>query len=124
MINFPPLYLKFLESIEGEECVDIFNEAGAGAYLYGRASLAERNETYEVALYEPDFYMIGQDGDLGFFIKLNSDDAILSKRSRRAGLGSDAPSGARYFCLYRKDKRGRRDIFVKFLRPKETNGTF
>ena len=76
MIKFPPLYLKFLENIDVEECVDVFNEAGAGAYLYGRASLAERNETYEVALYEPNFYMIGQDGDLGFFIKLNSDDAI------------------------------------------------
>ena len=59
MIKFPPLYLKFLEDIDGEECVDVFNEAGAGAYLYGRAALAERNETYEVALYEPNFYMIG-----------------------------------------------------------------
>ena len=76
MIKFPPLYLKFLENIEGEECVDVFNESGMGAYLYGRAALAERNETYEVAPYEPNFYMIGQNGDLGFFIKLNSDDTI------------------------------------------------
>ena len=76
MIKFPPLYLKFLEDLGDEECIDVFNEMGAGAYLYGRASLAERNETYEIALYEPGFYMIGQDGDLGFFIKLNSDDAI------------------------------------------------
>ena len=76
MIKFPPLYLKFLDGLGDEECIDVFNESGAGAYLYGRAALAERNETYEVALYEPSFYMIGQDGDLGFFIKLNSDDAI------------------------------------------------
>ncbi len=39
MINSPPLYLKFLESIEGEECVDIFNEAGAGASIYTGARL-------------------------------------------------------------------------------------
>ena len=76
MIKFPPLYLKFLEDLGEEECIDVFNESGAGAYLYGSATLTERNETYEVALYEPDFYMIGQDGDLGFFIKLNSDDTI------------------------------------------------
>ena len=76
MIKFPPLYLKFLEDLGEEECIDVFNESGAGAYLYGRAALAKRNETYEVALYEQNFYMIGQDGDLGFFIKLNSDDAI------------------------------------------------
>ena len=50
MIKFPPLYLKFLEDLGEEECVDVFNETGAGAYLYGRAALAERNETYEVAL--------------------------------------------------------------------------
>ena len=76
MIKFPPLYLKFLDDLGEEECIDVFNEMGTGVYLYGRAALAERNETYEVALYEPNFYMIGQDGDLGFFIKLNSDDAI------------------------------------------------
>lgn len=76
MIKFPPLYVKFLEDLDDEECIDVFNESGTGAYLYGRVALAERNETYEVALYEPNFYMIGQDGDLGFFIKLNSDDAI------------------------------------------------
>ena len=63
MIKFPPLYLKFLDDLGEEECIDVFNESGAGAYLYGRAALAERNETYEVALYEPNFYMIGQDGD-------------------------------------------------------------
>jgi len=90
MIKFPPLYLKFLEDLGDEECVDVFNEAGAGAYLYGRASLAERNETYEVALYEPNFYMIGQDGDLGFFIKLNSDDTIYF--NDLGALGS-APMG-------------------------------
>ena len=95
MIKFPPLYLKFLDDLEGEECVDVFNEAGTGAYLYGRAALAERNETYEVSLYEPGFYMIGQDGDLGFFIKLNSDDTIYF--NDLGALGS-AP-----MCIAEKD---------------------
>ena len=35
MIKFPPLYLKFLEDLSEEECIDVFNEAGAGTYLYG-----------------------------------------------------------------------------------------
>ena len=45
MIKFPPLYLKFLDGLGDEECIGVFNESGAGAYLYGRAALAERNET-------------------------------------------------------------------------------
>ncbi len=110
MIKFPPLYLKFLENIEGEECIDVFNEAGADAYLYGRAALAERNETYEVALYEPNFYMIGQDGDLGFFIKLNSDDAIYF--NDLGALGS-AP-----MCL------AERDIFAFIKKIKEGGEIF
>ena len=110
MIKFPPLYLKFLEDLGDEECLDVFNEAGAGAYLYGRVALAERNETYEVALYEPNFYMIGQDGDLGFFIKLNSDNAIYF--NDLGALGS-AP-----MCL------AERDIFAFIKKIKEGGEIF
>lgn len=106
MIKFPPLYLKFLENIEGEERVDVFNEAGAGAYLYGRAALAERNKTYEVALYEPNFYMIGQDGDLGFFIKLNSDDAIYFNDLGALGSAPMRLAERDIFALIEKIKEG------------------
>ena len=106
MIKFPPLYLKFLDDLEGEECVDVFNEAGAGAYLYGRASLAERNETYEVALYEPSFYMIGEDGDLGFFIKLNSDEAISFNDLGALGSAPMCLAERDIFALIKKIKDG------------------
>lgn len=106
MIKFPPLYLKFLEDLEGEECLDVFSEAGAGAYLYGRVALAERNETYEVALYEPNFYMIGQDGDLGFFIKLNSDDAIYFNDLGALGSAPMHIAGRDIFALIEKIKEG------------------
>jgi len=106
VIKFPPLYLKFLEDLEGEECIDVFNEVGAGAYLYGSAALAERNETYEVALYEPDFYMIGQDGDLGFFIKLNSDDAIYFNDLGALGSAPMRLAERDIFTLIEKIKEG------------------
>ena len=106
MIKFPPLYLKFLEDLEGEECVDVFNEAGMGAYLYGRAALAERNETYKVALYEPNFYMIGQDGDLGFFIKLNSDDAIYFNDLGALGSAPMRIAEKDIFAFIKKIKEG------------------
>ena len=106
MIKFPPLYLKFLENIEGEECIDVFNEMGAAAYLYGRASLAERNETYEIALYEPGFYMIDQDGGLGFFIKLNSDDTIYFNDLGALGSVPMRIVGRDIFAFIKKIKDG------------------
>ena len=106
MIKFPPLYLKFLDDLGGEEYVDVFNEAAAGAYIYGRAALAERNETYEVALYEPNFYMIGQDGDLGFFIKLNSDDAIYFNDLGALGSAPMRLADKDIFAFIEKIKEG------------------
>ena len=41
-----------------------------------KADLIERNTTYQIEEWEPDFFMIGQDGDLAFFIKKDSDDTI------------------------------------------------
>ena len=106
MIKFPPLYLKFLEDLGDEECIDVFNEMGAGTYLYGHAALAERNETYEVALYEPNFYMIGQDGNLGFFIKLNSDDAIYFNDLGALGSAPMRIAEKDIFALIEKIKDG------------------
>nr|WP_314128666.1 hypothetical protein [uncultured Campylobacter sp.] len=106
MIKFPPLYLKFLEDLGDEECIDVFNESGAGAYLYGSATLTERNETYEVALYEPGFYMIGQDGDLGFFIKLNSDDAIYFNDLGALGSAPMRLAERDIFAFIKKIKEG------------------
>ena len=106
MIKFPPLYLKFLDDLGEEECIDVFNEMGTGVYLYGRAALAERNETYEVALYEPNFYMIGQDGDLGFFIKLNSDDAIYLNDLGALGSAPMRIAERDIFALIEKIKDG------------------
>ena len=74
-INFklPKMYEKFLEEIRGSEGFSVEN---TGVILYEEEDLPERNLTYEVFEYEPEFFMVGQDGDLAFFIKKNSDDTI------------------------------------------------
>ena len=48
----------------------------AGICLYAKEDLQERNETYQIEEVEPDYFMIGQEGDLAYFIKKNSDDCI------------------------------------------------
>ena len=84
-INFklPKIYEKFLKEIRGSEGFAIED---TGVILYEEEDLPERNLTYEVFEYEPDFFMIGQDGDLAFFIKKNSDDTIY--KNDLGALGS------------------------------------
>ena len=69
----PALYDKFLSEMgeDGEFIIE-----NTGIILYSKADLVERNTTYQIEEWEPDFFMIGQDGDLAFFIKKDSDDTI------------------------------------------------
>ena len=48
----------------------------SGICLYAKEDLLECNETYQIEVDEPDFFMIGQEGDLAYFIKKNIDDCI------------------------------------------------
>jgi len=69
----PALYDKFLSEMgeDGEFIIE-----NTGIILYSKADLVERNTTYQIEEWGPDFFMIGQDGDLAFFIKKDSDDTI------------------------------------------------
>ena len=79
----PALYDKFLSEMgeDGE-----FNLEDSGIILYSKADLVERNTTYQIEEWEPDYFMIGQDGDLAFFIKKDSDDTIY--KNDLGALGS------------------------------------
>ena len=66
--------LSFLS--EWEE-IDPYEIGDTGIWgLYAKEDLQERNETYQIEEVEPDYFMIGQEGDLAYFIKKNSDDCI------------------------------------------------
>ena len=69
----PNLYAEFLSKIEkaGELIIE-----NTGIILYSKLDLLERNSTYQIEEWEPDFFLIGQDGDIAFFIKKDSDDTI------------------------------------------------
>lgn len=69
----PKLYAEFLSKIDkaGELIIE-----NTGITLYSRLDLLERNSTYQIEEWEPDFFLIGQDGDIAFFIKKDSDDTI------------------------------------------------
>ena len=72
-VERPTLYDKFLSELgeTGEFVID-----DSGIVLYSKEDLVERNTTYEIEEWEPDFFMIGQEGDLAFFIKKDSDDTV------------------------------------------------
>ncbi len=73
--TFPPRYTQFLHALGNANSHPIAAEFGV--YLYSRAHLAERNETYAIAQNAPDYWMIGQDGDIAFFIRRSGDDETL-----------------------------------------------
>jgi hypothetical protein len=76
-IKFPALYASFLVHISKG---DVWEIGRKGICLYSIFDLAERNETYEIKKYGSDFFMIGQNGDSGYFInaKNHTDEAIYS----------------------------------------------
>lgn len=67
------LYYQFLT---GWKEIDPYEIGDTGIYLYAKEDLEERNETYQIEEVEPDYFMIGQEGDLAYFIKKNADDCI------------------------------------------------
>lgn len=69
----PNLYAEFLSKIDkaGELIIE-----NTGIILYSKLDLLERNSTYQIEEWGPDFFLIGQDGDVAFFIKKDSDDTI------------------------------------------------
>ena len=69
----PNLYAEFLSKIDKAGDFVIEN---TGITLYSRLDLLERNSTYQIEEWEPDFFLIGQDGDAAFFIKKDADDTI------------------------------------------------
>ena len=71
--EFPSFYHQFLS--EWNE-VYPYEIGDSGICLYAKEDLLERNETYQIEVDEPDFFMIGQEGDLAYFIKKNADDCI------------------------------------------------
>ena len=77
------LYDEFLSEMgeDGEFAIE-----DTGIILYSKADLVERNTTYQIEEWEPDYFMIGQDGDLAFFIKKDSDDTIY--KNDLGALGS------------------------------------
>ncbi|MCU5771738.1 SMI1/KNR4 family protein [Erwiniaceae bacterium BAC15a-03b] len=75
-INLPGAYKKFLsEEVQDAESYEIENKNGDPVYIFNYKDIVERNKTYTIQEVEPDYFLIGQDGDLGYFIcsKDNSD---------------------------------------------------
>ena len=75
--SFPPHYLDFLGGIDDGE---VFEVNASGLCFYAYSDLEERNQTYAIQDDEPQYFMIGQNGDIGYFIKTDTPDneAIFS----------------------------------------------
>jgi len=84
-VKFPDLYVDFLSKINDGDTFEIKN---TGICMYSYSDLEERNETYQIYEFEPKYFMIGQDGDLAFFIFRNNPNNNSIYSNDLGALGS------------------------------------
>jgi hypothetical protein len=81
-IKFPSLYVRFLsEEVQDKEPYELITEKEEYIYIYNIYDIQERNDVYSIQNIEPNYFLIGQDGDIGYFIyvkKNNKSDNIYS----------------------------------------------
>lgn len=78
--KLPVKYKRFLSEEVGENDIyEIKKIQGESIYIYNYHDVLERNKTYMIQDVEPNVFLIGQDGDIGYFIRLGAhDDEIFS----------------------------------------------
>ncbi|OCG26159.1 MULTISPECIES: SMI1/KNR4 family protein [unclassified Gilliamella] len=81
-IKFPSLYVRFLsEEVQDKEPYELITEKEEYIYIYNIYDIQERNDVYSIQNIAPNYFLIGQDGDVGYFIyvkKNNESDNIYS----------------------------------------------
>ena len=104
----PNLYAEFLSKIDkaGELIIE-----NTGITLYSRLDLLEKNSTYQIEGWEPDFFLIGQDGDVAFFIKKDSDDTIYMNDLGALGSLEMKPISLNIFEFVQQASEHYDDIF-------------
>lgn len=104
----PNLYAEFLSKIDkaGELIIE-----NTGIILYSKLDLLERNSTYQIEGWEPDFFLIGQDGDVAFFIKKDSDDTIYMNDLGALGSLEMKPISLNIFEFVKQASEHYDDIF-------------
>ena len=104
----PNLYAEFLSKINkaGELIIE-----NTGIILYSKLDFLERNSTYQIEEWEPDFFLIGQDGDVAFFIKKDSDDTIYMNDLGALGSLGMKPISLNIFEFVQQASEHYDDIF-------------
>ena len=104
----PNVYAEFLSKMDkaGEFVIE-----NTGITLYSRLDLLERNSTYQIEEWEPDFFLIGQDGDVAFFIKKDSDDTIYMNDFGALGSLEMKPISLNIFEFVQQASEHYDDIF-------------
>ncbi|BBS37082.1 SMI1/KNR4 family protein [Enterobacter sp. LM3] len=68
-MSLPSEYKRFMiENVKDTDSYEIQRANGDQLYVFNCFDLLERNATYTIQDVEPDFLLIGQDGDLGYFL--------------------------------------------------------
>ena len=77
-IRLPNKYKQFSsEEIKDKDAYEIQTSESDTVYLYNYKDLVERNETYYIQDVDPDYLLIGQDGNIGYFINVKDHSELI-----------------------------------------------
>ena len=77
-LTFPERYTRFLAA--QRDATEITTPECDAIYLYAHGDLLERNDTYAIQQVEPEYLLIGQDGDIGYFIHGKSGSEMIYRQ--------------------------------------------
>lgn len=66
-----------IEIIQDKSYFEITDNENYFITFYNSSDLIERNQTYAIQEIEPDYLMVGQDGDIGYYISNITNDYKL-----------------------------------------------
>lgn len=102
--SLPSEYKRFMiENVKDSYSYEIQRANGGQLYVFNCFDLLERNNTYTIQSVEPDVLLIGQDGDLGYFLNLRkgTDEIYSLDLGALGSLDMDKESNSifRLYCL-------------------------
>lgn len=108
--SLPVEYKRFMiENVKDIDLYEIHRANGDSLYIFNCSDVLERNNTYTIQEVEPDFLLIGQDGDLGYFLNLSkgTDEIYSLDLGALGSLDMDKESNSIFMLKY--------SVFIKQL---------
>ncbi len=98
--KLPKAYSDFILSMGS----DVYEIPDTSVTLYPLCDLLEMNNAYKVQEFDPNAFLIAQDGDLGFYIRKEGDEIVFELGLGSLGSLDMRPKGSNVYDFMEKIK--------------------